>query len=51
MSILVSAGPGTAALPAVEGLTTAAAESKLRKAGFKPTTQEQSSAKVAHRDM
>ncbi len=47
VSILVSAGPGTAALPAVEGLTTATAESKLRKAGFKPTTQEQSSAKVA----
>jgi beta-lactam-binding protein with PASTA domain/predicted Ser/Thr protein kinase len=47
VSILVSAGPGTAALPAVEGLTAAAAESKLRKAGFKPTTQEQSSAKVA----
>jgi serine/threonine-protein kinase len=47
VSILVSAGPGTAALPAVEGLTAATAESKLRKAGFKPTTQEQSSAKVA----
>jgi eukaryotic-like serine/threonine-protein kinase len=47
VSILVSAGPGTAALPAVEGLTAAAAESKLRKAGFKPSTQEQSSAKVA----
>jgi beta-lactam-binding protein with PASTA domain/predicted Ser/Thr protein kinase len=47
VSILVSAGPGTAALPAVEGLSAAAAESKLRKAGFKPTTQEQSSAKVA----
>ena len=46
VSILVSAGPGTAALPAVEGLAAAAAESKLRKAGFKPTTQEQSSAKV-----
>jgi serine/threonine-protein kinase len=29
------------------GLTTSAAESKLRKAGFKPTTQEQSSSKVA----
>jgi len=47
VSILVSAGPGTATLPPVEGLTTSAAESKLRKAGFKPTTQEQSSAKVA----
>ncbi len=47
VSILVSAGPGTAALPAVGGLTAAAAESKLRKAGFKPTAQEQSSSKVA----
>ena len=47
MSVLVSAGPGTAALPAVEGLTTASAESKLRSAGFKPSTQEQSSGKVA----
>ncbi len=47
VSILVSAGPGTAALPGVDGLTVDAAESKLRKAGFKPTTQEQSSAKVA----
>jgi beta-lactam-binding protein with PASTA domain/predicted Ser/Thr protein kinase len=47
VSILVSAGPGTAALPAVEGLTAVAAVVKLRKAGFKPTTQEQSSANVA----
>ena len=47
VSILVSAGPGSAALPAVEGLTTTSAESRLRAAGFKPTTQEQSSAKVA----
>ncbi|MGH2902451.1 MAG: Stk1 family PASTA domain-containing Ser/Thr kinase [Solirubrobacteraceae bacterium] len=47
VSILVSTGPGTATLPAVEGLTAAAAESKLRKADFKPTTQEQPSAKVA----
>jgi serine/threonine-protein kinase len=46
VGILVSAGPGTTALPAVEGLTAASAESKLRKAGFKPTTQEQSSSKV-----
>jgi eukaryotic-like serine/threonine-protein kinase len=46
VSILVSAGPGTATLPEVAGLTAAAAESKLRKVGFKPTTQEQSSAKV-----
>jgi beta-lactam-binding protein with PASTA domain len=46
VSILVSAGPGTATLPEVTGLTVSAAESKLRKVGFKPTTQEQSSAKV-----
>jgi beta-lactam-binding protein with PASTA domain/predicted Ser/Thr protein kinase len=46
VSILVSAGPGTAALPAVEGLTASSAESKLRSAGFKPTIQEQSSGKV-----
>jgi eukaryotic-like serine/threonine-protein kinase len=46
VSILVSAGPGSAKLPPVEGLTVAAAERKLRTAGFKPTTQEQSSAKV-----
>jgi beta-lactam-binding protein with PASTA domain len=47
VSILVSAGPGTATLPAVEGLTAASAESKLRSAGFKPTTQEQSNGKIA----
>jgi eukaryotic-like serine/threonine-protein kinase len=47
VSILVSAGPGTAKLPAVEGLTAAKAVSKLRAAGFKPVTQEQSSAKIA----
>jgi eukaryotic-like serine/threonine-protein kinase len=47
VSILVSAGPGNATLPAVVGLTAAAAESRLRKVGFRPTTQEQASAKVA----
>jgi serine/threonine-protein kinase len=47
VSILVSAGPGSTPLPAVEGLTAARAVSKLRAAHFKPTTQEQSSAKVA----
>jgi eukaryotic-like serine/threonine-protein kinase len=46
VSVLISAGPGTATLPAVEGLTTASAESKLRSAGFKPSTQEQPSGKV-----
>ncbi len=47
VSILVSAGPGSAKMPAVEGLTTATAVSKLRAAGFKPATQEQPSAKFA----
>jgi serine/threonine-protein kinase len=47
VSILVSTGPGSAKLPAIEGLTAAQAVSKLRAAGFKPRTQEQSSAKVA----
>ncbi|HVA20227.1 MAG TPA: Stk1 family PASTA domain-containing Ser/Thr kinase [Solirubrobacteraceae bacterium] len=47
VSILVSAGPGTAKLPAVEGLTAAKAVSKLRAAGFKPASEEQSSAKIA----
>ena len=47
VSILVSAGPGSKALPAVEGLTAARAASKLRAAGFKPTTQEQPSTKIA----
>jgi beta-lactam-binding protein with PASTA domain/predicted Ser/Thr protein kinase len=47
VSILVSAGPGSVALPAVEGKTAAQAVSRLRTAGFKPTTQGQSSAKVA----
>jgi eukaryotic-like serine/threonine-protein kinase len=47
VSILVSAGPGSAKTPAVEGFTAALAVSKLRAAGFKPTTQEQPSTKVA----
>jgi eukaryotic-like serine/threonine-protein kinase len=47
VSILVSAGPGSAKLPAVEGLTASSAESRLRAAAFKPTTQEQASAKIA----
>jgi eukaryotic-like serine/threonine-protein kinase len=47
VSILVSTGPTSAKLPAVEGLTAAQAVSKLRAAHFKPRTQEQSSAKVA----
>ena len=47
VSILVSGGPGSAKLPAVEGLTAARALSKLRAAGFKPTTLQQTNAKVA----
>jgi eukaryotic-like serine/threonine-protein kinase len=48
VSIVVSSGPGSAALPAVEGLTTAEALHNLRAAGFKPTTRSQSSATIAH---
>jgi beta-lactam-binding protein with PASTA domain len=47
VSILVSGGPGSAKLPAVEGLTAARALSSLRAAGFKPTTLQQTNAKVA----
>jgi eukaryotic-like serine/threonine-protein kinase len=47
VSIVVSSGPGSAALPSVEGLTGAQAVGRLRTAGFKPTTKEQPSAKVA----
>jgi serine/threonine-protein kinase len=47
VSIVVSSGPGSAALANVEGLTSAQALSRLRKAGFKPTGKEQPSAKVA----
>ncbi|MEA2225532.1 MAG: eukaryotic-like serine/threonine-protein kinase [Solirubrobacteraceae bacterium] len=47
VAIVVSSGPGSAALPSVEGLTSAQALSRLRKAGFKPTTKEEPNAKVA----
>jgi eukaryotic-like serine/threonine-protein kinase len=47
VSIVVSSGPGSAALTSVEGLTAAQAVSRLRQAGFKPTTKQQPSAKVA----
>jgi beta-lactam-binding protein with PASTA domain len=47
VSILVSAGPGSAKMPAVDGLAVAAAEGRLRKAGFKPMRQEQANAKIA----
>ena len=47
VSIVVSSGPGSAALPSVKGLTRAQALSSLRKAGFRPTTTQQPSATVA----
>jgi eukaryotic-like serine/threonine-protein kinase len=47
VSIVISSGPGSAALPSVEGLTSAQALSRLRTAGFKPTNKQQPSAKVA----
>jgi len=47
VSIVVSSGPGSAALPAVEGLTTAEALRNLRAAGFKPRTRSQPSASIA----
>jgi len=47
VSIVVSSGPGSEALESVEGLTAAQAIDRLRAAGFKPTRQEEPSAKVA----
>jgi eukaryotic-like serine/threonine-protein kinase len=47
VSIVISSGPGSAALPSVEGLTSAQAVSRLRKAGFKPTSNQQPNAKIA----
>jgi serine/threonine-protein kinase len=46
VSIVVSSGPGSAALPAVEGLTVAEALHNLRAAGFRPTTKSQPSATI-----
>jgi serine/threonine-protein kinase len=47
VSIVVSSGPGSAALGSVEGLTATQAMSRLRTAGFKPTRQDEPSSKVA----
>jgi beta-lactam-binding protein with PASTA domain/predicted Ser/Thr protein kinase len=47
VSIVVSSGPGSAALASVEGLTAAQALARLRAAGFEPTRKDQPSAKVA----
>jgi eukaryotic-like serine/threonine-protein kinase len=46
VSIVVSAGPASAALPDVEGLSAGAAVAKLRKEGFKPSTKTQPSTTV-----
>jgi serine/threonine-protein kinase len=46
VSILVSGGPASAALLDVEGLSASEAVSRLRKAGFKPTTKMQPSTTV-----
>jgi serine/threonine-protein kinase len=45
--VVVSGGPASAALGNVEGMTAAQATSRLRKAGFKPTTRDESSPTVA----
>jgi serine/threonine-protein kinase len=47
VKVVVSGGPASAALVNVEGLTAAQATSRLRKAGFKPTTRDESSSTVA----
>ncbi len=47
VTIAVSTGPGSSPLPNVAGLTAAQATAKLKEAGFKPTTEAQSSATVA----
>jgi serine/threonine-protein kinase len=47
VSILISSGPGSAALPSLEGLNASQAARRLRAAGFKPTTQTQPSTKIA----
>ncbi|HSZ70855.1 MAG TPA: PASTA domain-containing protein [Solirubrobacteraceae bacterium] len=46
VTLLVSSGPGSAALPSVKGLTGAQAMARLTKAGFKPSTESQASATV-----
>jgi serine/threonine-protein kinase len=47
VSIVISSGPGSAALASVEGLTAQQALTRLRAAGFKPTTRLQPSATIA----
>ena len=48
VTISVSTGPGSSALPNVAGLTAAQATAKLKAAGFKPTTETQPSATVVN---
>jgi eukaryotic-like serine/threonine-protein kinase len=47
VTISVSTGPGSSALPDVAGLTAAQATAKLKSAGFKPSTEAQPSTTVA----
>jgi serine/threonine-protein kinase len=47
VSIAVSSGPGSAAVPSVEGLSVARALARMRAAGFKPATKTQPSSSVA----
>jgi serine/threonine-protein kinase len=48
VSILVSSGPGTLALPGVVGLTGTEAVARLQAAGLRPTVQTKASSKVPH---
>jgi beta-lactam-binding protein with PASTA domain/predicted Ser/Thr protein kinase len=47
VTLAVSTGPGSSALPNVAGLSVAQALARLKAAGFKPTTETQPSATVA----
>ncbi len=47
VTISVSTGPGSSALPDVAGLTAAQATAKLKAAGFKPASETQPSTTVA----
>jgi eukaryotic-like serine/threonine-protein kinase len=47
VTIAVSSGPGSSALPDVAGLTASQATAKLKTAGFRPTTETQPSTSVA----
>src|SRR5205807_6225946 len=47
VSLSVSSGPGSAALPDVEGLAAARARARLKGAGFRPAAKSQPSASVA----